>query len=249
MFRALLAYPQDALHKQHLVYCVRVMSVGCTRMQPTDITRTHYTKCRLCNTSWGGAVMLETCRGSWSPINWMKSVSRWFHYTDILICDILVCASAVVWTECWRSHRHTFCSTSSAVSCHIPLAVFGITRERSCLQLSTRSPLFIEPLYTLVRNQSIPVPTKSLTRKLSIWTDHLIFLTCLIPQWQTYRPNGNEIRQATNAFLLSILFTSARFRASAVVQLKFSLFWYVAGLGLVVGCRLPTFRERISVPH
>jgi hypothetical protein len=31
MFRALLAHPQEALHKRHLVYCVSVMSVGCTR--------------------------------------------------------------------------------------------------------------------------------------------------------------------------------------------------------------------------
>jgi hypothetical protein len=29
IFRALLAHPQEALHKQHLVYSVRVMSVGC----------------------------------------------------------------------------------------------------------------------------------------------------------------------------------------------------------------------------
>jgi hypothetical protein len=29
MFRALLAHPQDALHKRLLIYCVRVMSVGC----------------------------------------------------------------------------------------------------------------------------------------------------------------------------------------------------------------------------
>jgi hypothetical protein len=29
MFRALPAYLQEALHKRHLVYCVRVMSVGC----------------------------------------------------------------------------------------------------------------------------------------------------------------------------------------------------------------------------
>jgi hypothetical protein len=28
MFRALFAHPQEALHKRHLVYCVRVMSVG-----------------------------------------------------------------------------------------------------------------------------------------------------------------------------------------------------------------------------
>jgi hypothetical protein len=30
MFRALLADPQEALHKRHLVYCVHVMSVGRT---------------------------------------------------------------------------------------------------------------------------------------------------------------------------------------------------------------------------
>jgi hypothetical protein len=29
MFRALLFYPREALNKRHLVYCVRVMSVGC----------------------------------------------------------------------------------------------------------------------------------------------------------------------------------------------------------------------------
>jgi hypothetical protein len=29
MFRALLAHPQEALHKRHLAYCVRVMSAGC----------------------------------------------------------------------------------------------------------------------------------------------------------------------------------------------------------------------------
>jgi hypothetical protein len=29
MFRALLAHPQEVLHKRHLVYCVRVISVGC----------------------------------------------------------------------------------------------------------------------------------------------------------------------------------------------------------------------------
>jgi hypothetical protein len=30
MFRALLAHPQDSLHKWHFVYCV--MSLGCTRI-------------------------------------------------------------------------------------------------------------------------------------------------------------------------------------------------------------------------
>jgi hypothetical protein len=29
MFQALLAHPQEAMHKWHLVYCVHIMSVGC----------------------------------------------------------------------------------------------------------------------------------------------------------------------------------------------------------------------------
>jgi hypothetical protein len=33
MFRALLAHLQEALHKQHLVYCVRVMSFDCTTFE------------------------------------------------------------------------------------------------------------------------------------------------------------------------------------------------------------------------
>jgi hypothetical protein len=41
MFPALLAHPQETLHKRHLVYYV----------QPTDIPCTQYTKCRLCSTS------------------------------------------------------------------------------------------------------------------------------------------------------------------------------------------------------
>jgi hypothetical protein len=50
MFRALLAHPQEALHKRHLVYCVRVSETAIVA-QPTDITRTQYTKCRLCSAS------------------------------------------------------------------------------------------------------------------------------------------------------------------------------------------------------
>jgi hypothetical protein len=47
MFLALLAHLQEAQHERHLVYCVRVMSVDCTRIrvelvQLTDITHTIY---------------------------------------------------------------------------------------------------------------------------------------------------------------------------------------------------------------
>jgi hypothetical protein len=64
MLRTLLAYPQEALHKRHLVYYVRIMSVGCgtvaVSLQPchstaTDVIRMQYTKCHLYSTSWGWA--------------------------------------------------------------------------------------------------------------------------------------------------------------------------------------------------
>jgi hypothetical protein len=55
MFRALLVHPQEVLHKRHLVYCMCVMSVGCTRL---DIPST------VCLAPpEDEQVMLETCRG------------------------------------------------------------------------------------------------------------------------------------------------------------------------------------------
>jgi hypothetical protein len=42
MFRTLLAQPQEALHKTYLVYCVRVMSVGCTRTEMKLVAVTHF---------------------------------------------------------------------------------------------------------------------------------------------------------------------------------------------------------------
>jgi hypothetical protein len=61
MFRALLAHLQEALHKRHLVYCVRVMSVGCTR---TGVDSNPFI------------------------INLITNASRWFYYTDILRCSV-----------------------------------------------------------------------------------------------------------------------------------------------------------------
>jgi hypothetical protein len=56
MFRALLAHPQEVLHKQHFVYCRRIMSVGCAIVpQSTESVCTQYTKYLLCNACWGWA--------------------------------------------------------------------------------------------------------------------------------------------------------------------------------------------------
>jgi hypothetical protein len=41
MFRALVAHPQEMLHKMYLAYCLRIMSVGCAtvvvKLQPCNI--------------------------------------------------------------------------------------------------------------------------------------------------------------------------------------------------------------------
>jgi hypothetical protein len=91
MFRALLAHPQEVLHKDTwYIVCVCNVSWLChdssfttIAAQPTDI-RKQYTKCRLCSAFWGWASMLETCRGFWFSINWMKNASRWFNYAEVM---------------------------------------------------------------------------------------------------------------------------------------------------------------------
>jgi hypothetical protein len=64
MFRALLAHPQEALHKQHLVCCVRIMSV---KLQPCHSQLTLYARNIpnvVCVTPpEDEEVMLETGRG------------------------------------------------------------------------------------------------------------------------------------------------------------------------------------------
>jgi hypothetical protein len=37
MFRALLAHPQEVLHKRHLVHCVRIMSVSCATIAVSHV--------------------------------------------------------------------------------------------------------------------------------------------------------------------------------------------------------------------
>jgi hypothetical protein len=90
LFRVLLAHPQEGLHKRHLVYCVRIMSVGCAKiaLQPCHSQLTLYAR-NIPNAVCVAPpedeqVILETSRGLWFSINWMESASHWFHYTDIL---------------------------------------------------------------------------------------------------------------------------------------------------------------------
>jgi hypothetical protein len=68
MFRALLADPQEVLHKRHLVYCVRIMSVTtAVKLQSWHSQLTLYVRSiqsAVCIAPPEDQhVMLETCRG------------------------------------------------------------------------------------------------------------------------------------------------------------------------------------------
>jgi hypothetical protein len=82
MFEALLAHPQKALHKRHVVYCVCVMSVGSTWCSQLTYHARNIQNAICAAPPEDKQVMLETCRGPKFLINWIKSASRWFHYTD-----------------------------------------------------------------------------------------------------------------------------------------------------------------------
>jgi hypothetical protein len=63
MFRAVLAHPQEVLHK-HLVHCVRVMSVGCTRVEVELVSRhnnVHKSK-ELIREAGGGVLKIDRNR-------------------------------------------------------------------------------------------------------------------------------------------------------------------------------------------
>jgi hypothetical protein len=72
------------------VYCVRVCMVAVSLQS----WHSQLTYARNIPNAFCGAhpederVVLETCRGSWFSISWMKSASRWFHYTDLLWCTV-----------------------------------------------------------------------------------------------------------------------------------------------------------------
>jgi hypothetical protein len=52
IFQTLRADPQEALQKRHLLYCLPGLECFTPILvQPTDVTRMQYTKCRLCSAS------------------------------------------------------------------------------------------------------------------------------------------------------------------------------------------------------
>jgi hypothetical protein len=67
-------------------YNVKWLWHGCNETaavpHPTDIIRTNIPNAVCVSPPEDKQVMLETCRGPWLSINWMKRASRWFHYTE-----------------------------------------------------------------------------------------------------------------------------------------------------------------------
>jgi hypothetical protein len=79
MFQALLAHPQEVLHKRHLVYCVRIMSVGCATIAvslqswPSHLTYARNIPSAVCVAPpEGEQVILETHDCSDGAANWHK---------------------------------------------------------------------------------------------------------------------------------------------------------------------------------
>jgi hypothetical protein len=67
----------SARRRDACVWC----HLAVTRLQWNYI-RTQYTKCCLLRASWGWASNARNMQRPWFSTNWMKSASRWFHYTD-----------------------------------------------------------------------------------------------------------------------------------------------------------------------
>jgi hypothetical protein len=64
MFREFLAYPEEGCTNNTWCISFVLCQLAATGLvQPTDITRTQYTKCLLCSASREEQEMLETCRG------------------------------------------------------------------------------------------------------------------------------------------------------------------------------------------
>jgi hypothetical protein len=107
MFQALLAYHQEALHKQQLVYCVGMVSAGCyqswsgtgvgwtdTSSTPTLVESSRHNKHAIyqllfvqCSWSWASSAQNMYRLLIHNKLN-TKNPSRWFYCTDILRCTL-----------------------------------------------------------------------------------------------------------------------------------------------------------------
>jgi hypothetical protein len=96
MFRALLAHPQEALHKRLLVYFAYNVSWLWHGCKLTSYARSIPNAVCVAPPEYE-QVMLETCRSFWFSINWMKIASRWFHYTNTFTvsCRMLVLVGVI----------------------------------------------------------------------------------------------------------------------------------------------------------
>jgi hypothetical protein len=146
MFRALLVCLQETLHKRRLVYYVRVMSVGCTipfLVQPTDITRMQYTKCR------SNADLLNV--QSYAKVHDFYSVTA----QNTIVCAQVTRQNAVNMQK--QVTTHPILSTTRSPQCILYIATPHMPPyplDRS--YISSNAPHLIIPLRTLYRPHSNP---------------------------------------------------------------------------------------------
>jgi hypothetical protein len=91
-------------------------------------------------------VMLETCRDSRFSINWMKSASSWFYYTNILWCTVrktLGMPETCLQILCLFAYNLTL-HTKQFLCCELVFLLHPcVPRQYSCIvrRLRARNPL------------------------------------------------------------------------------------------------------------
>jgi hypothetical protein len=125
MFRSLLAYPQEVLHKRHFVYCVHPMSFGCIR---TEVPRqSWYSQLTQHARNIRSAVcvmppedeqvILETCK---SPLILNKLNKKWITLVSLYWCNIFLSGilHELCCLMCLVVRRHTVAECTRLFGCY-----------------------------------------------------------------------------------------------------------------------------------
>jgi hypothetical protein len=127
MFRALLAHPQEALHKCHFVYCVRVMSVDCTRIGGTPTALVSF---------YWSVLFIKITLPNFNPSNFFS-----LGYLSEIMCLTWTLAQLTFWTERLTRHALSVCTETSQplTELHHSTSTYLLTEwtQRNCLTLRT----------------------------------------------------------------------------------------------------------------
>jgi hypothetical protein len=180
MFRALLAHPQEALHKRHLVYCVRIISVGCGTIAVKLQSYTQYTKYRSCSASWGWS---SNARNMWRPLILNKLNKKCITLVSLYWLTLL----SLIFTEMYalqKGHYSSIANTNQLMRIILRTlwnpqlwSVYGIQRfplSSICYKLVLRCCEEISPC--LYNNVLEPLPAIRFLTPLHQWVIFYLLL-------------------------------------------------------------------------